>query len=77
MVRAVTFWGGWMSGGFGEVCFLIGVVLGRVARKPMLLISEAWRRLQNHNPLIETIMENPASPKSDPDPPDPASAPAI
>ena len=38
---------------------LIGDVLGRVARTPVLLIFEAWGGLQKHIPLIQTILENP------------------
>jgi hypothetical protein len=59
--------------------FLGGAVLGRVARAPVLLISQAWGGLQKHIPLIERILkwEIPASPKLDPDPPNPASCHAI
>ncbi len=59
--------------------FLGGAVLGRVARKPVLLISEAWGGFQKHIRLIEKILEwkIPAPPKLGPYPPDPASCPAI
>ena len=53
--------------------FLGGAVLGRAARKPVLLISEAWGGLQKHIPLIERILEwkIPTSPKLNPAPPGP------
>ena len=54
--------------------FLGGAVLGRAARAPVLLISQAWGGIQKHIPLIERILEwnIPTSPKLDPSPPNPA-----
>lgn len=51
--------------------FLGGAVLGRAARKPVLLISQAWGGLQKHIALIESVLEwkIPTSPKLDSDPP--------
>lgn len=54
--------------------FLGGAVLGRAARAPMLLISQAWGGIQKHISLIDKILEwkIPTSPKLEPDPPNPA-----
>ncbi len=59
--------------------FLGGAVLGRAGCKPVLLISQARDGLQKHVPLIEKILEwnIPASPKLDPDLPNPALCHAI
>lgn len=45
--------------------FLEGAVMGRCARKPVLLISRAWGAIQKHISLIESLLkwENTASPK--------------
>jgi hypothetical protein len=56
--------------------FLGGAVLGRAARTPVLLLSEAWGGIQKHIPLIERILEwkIPTSPKLIHEPPDPLMA---
>jgi hypothetical protein len=53
--------------------FLGGAVLGRAARKPVLLLSEAWGGLKKHMPLIERILvwKIPTSPKLESAPSDP------
>ena len=53
--------------------FLGGAVLGNAARKPVLLISQAWGGIQKHISLIDRILEwkIPTSPKLDQEPPDP------
>lgn len=52
--------------------FLGGAVLGRAARKPVLLLSNAWGGIQKHIPLMERILEwkIPTSPKLESKPPE-------
>lgn len=59
--------------------FLGGAVLGRAARKPVLLISEAWGGFRKHIPLMESVLEwkIPISPKLDLDLKNPNSCPAV
>jgi len=59
--------------------FLGGAVLGTAARKPVLLLSEAWGGIQKHISLIERILEwkIPTSPKLKHEPPDPLMCSAI
>jgi hypothetical protein len=56
--------------------FLGGAVLGRAARRPVLLLSKAWGGIQKHIPLIDRILEwkSPTSPKLIHEPPDPLMA---
>jgi hypothetical protein len=59
--------------------FLGGAVLGRAARKPVLLISEAWGGFRKHILLSESVLEwkIPISPKLDLDLQNPNSCPAV
>jgi hypothetical protein len=62
-----------------DAVFLGGAALGRAARKPVILISQAWGGLQKHIALIESVLEwkIPTSPKWDSDPPHAAARHAI